>query len=745
MRLLALLLLAAAPALAREGGPIRTGEHPGFTRVVMEIEPATEWSLETRDGQATILFPGRPIAFDLSGVWARIPRTRVAAIAADRGPEGARVTLGLGCDCRVAASFVGARLLAIDVIDRDAVIAPPQGRETEAAREARETEVVASAEAALARQIAHAIDQGVVTLTPGAAPPRPGPAPAPETEAAAAVPAPPARPVAQAAAPDPAERALAEQIAAITVYDRDDATLAALRAAVPPPEVCLPDADLDIAAWSDGTGYAAEAARLRRRVVGEFDRPDPAALRALARLQIRYGFGLEAEADLAAFSDADLPDRATLADLARAVEGRPVAPEGPLALAEDCPGLHGLWLALGGAAPAWRGPAQFAAVQEAFAELPVDLRQLLGPGLVGALLDAGHEPEAQRIQTISLRPGEPPTPEQALAGARLAAAEGDGPRAVADLRGLAESGAPIAPEALAELARILLAQGGTPPDGLIADLAAAVTVARGAPEEAELRGLLVGALGARGALVEALAEADRGAAATPAARAELMALVARAAAAADPAQVGASAYAETGLGLARRIGGGVALDPERRIIAGRLIDLGLPNAAIDLLAPATLRGDAAALRLVASAELALGRPAAALAALAGLEDLEAVRLRAAAHAAEGDPGRAAQALRTAGLAEEAAAYAWLASDWEAAGAAAAKDDPARAAMAAYMAARGTPRGAAPPEAELTPEAAFRLAPPALGRPSLGAARELLASGRQLDDFLDGVLAEEEAN
>lgn len=747
MRLLAMLLLAAAPAVAREGGPIRTGEHPGFTRVVMEIEPATEWSLETRDGQATILFPGRPIAFDLSGVWERIPRTRVAAIAADRGPEGARVTLGLGCDCRVAASFVGARLLAIDVIDRNAVIAPPPGRETEAAREARETEVVASAEAALARQIAHAIDQGVVTPIPGAAPPKPGPAPAPETAAAApAVPAPPARPVAQAAAQDPAERALAEQIAAITVYDRDDATLAALRAAVPPPEVCLPDADLDIAAWSDGTGYAAEAARLRRRVVGEFDRPDPAALRALARLQIRYGFGLEAEADLAAFSDADLPDRATLADLARAVEGRAVAPEGPLALAEDCPGLHGLWLALGGAAPAWRGPAQFAAVQEAFAELPLDLRQLLGPGLVGALLDAGHAPEAQRIQTISLRPGEPPTPEQALAGARLAAAAGDGPRAVADLRGLAESGAPIAPEALAELARILLAEGGTPPDGLIADLAAAVTVARGAAEEAELRGLLVGALGARGALVEALAEADRGAAATPAARAELMALVARAAAAADPAQVGASAYAETGLGLARRIGDGVALDPERRIIAGRLIDLGLPNAAIDLLAPATLRGDAAALRLVASAELALGRPAAALAALAGLEGLEAVRLRAAAHAAEGEPGRAAQALRTAGLAEEAAAYAWLASDWEAAGAAAAKDDPARAAMAAYMAARGAPRAAASPaEAELTPEAAFRLAPPALGRPSLRAARELLASGRQLDDFLEGVLAEEVAN
>ncbi|PJN94720.1 hypothetical protein CNY89_12830, partial [Amaricoccus sp. HAR-UPW-R2A-40] len=84
----ALLLTLAAPASAREGGPIRTGEHPGFTRVVMEIDPATEWSLETRDGTAVILFPGRAIEFGTDGVWERIPRTRVTSIAAARGPEG---------------------------------------------------------------------------------------------------------------------------------------------------------------------------------------------------------------------------------------------------------------------------------------------------------------------------------------------------------------------------------------------------------------------------------------------------------------------------------------------------------------------------------------------------------------------------------------------------------------------------------------------------------------------------------
>jgi hypothetical protein len=64
---------------------------------------------------------------------------------------------------------------------------------------------------------------------------------------------------------------------------------------------------------------------------------------------------------------------------------------------------------------------------------------------------------------------------------------------------------------------------------------------------------------------------------------------------------------------------------------------------------------------------------------------------------------------------------------------AAVEDPARAAMAAYMAGRGGPRSGGVPE---TPEAAFAQ------RPSLGAARDLIASGRQLGDFLGAVLAAE---
>ena len=110
----------AAPAAAAEGGAIRAGEHDGFTRIVLTVEPTTEWSLETLDGRATLRFPGKQLAFGTEGVYDKIPRTRVKAVSVTPDPAGTVVTVDLGCDCRVSTSFVGAQYLALDVADRGA-------------------------------------------------------------------------------------------------------------------------------------------------------------------------------------------------------------------------------------------------------------------------------------------------------------------------------------------------------------------------------------------------------------------------------------------------------------------------------------------------------------------------------------------------------------------------------------------------------------------------------------------------
>ncbi|WP_290749147.1 hypothetical protein [Amaricoccus sp.] len=731
--------LLAAPAVAQEGGAIRTGEHPGFTRIVMTIEPTTEWSLETAPGEATILFPGRRLAFGVEGVWERIPRDRVDAIETSVAPEGTRVVVGLACDCRVSASFVGARHLALDIGDRGAVPpAPPVAPAgTAEARERREAEAVASAEAALIANLSRAAEQGVVVMSPAEAPPAPQPAAA-QPHAQAPAPEPTARPEPRPAGAPPAALAalaLLDQVEAISVYDRDGAALAAALSQPAPAPACLPDAALDIAAWGGTTPLPEQSQPLLRHLVGEFDKADPETLDALARLYLRLGLGAEAESLLAGFG-VPLPDGPLLVAMARTFEGRPVDPEGPLAVAEICPGRHGLWLALAGAGPAWRGEAQFASVQEAFADLPVDLRAILGPPLALRLLDAGRPAAAREIETTTIRAGATPSDALALVDARLLAAEGKPEAAASALRAIAESGSPAAMDALVALTRLAIAEGYVLPDRLVLDLRAAAAVQRGDPREVELRAVLVEGLAARGDLQAAMAEVARARADLPASRRRFARLGVAAVAGAAPDRVGTAAYAEAALAARPLFLRGPGGDEPRRATAESLIAVGLPNAALELLRPALLRGDPDSRRLAARAELALGRPDAALAALVGLSGPVTAGIRAAALARRGAPAEAVAALDAAGDADAAAGYAWASGDWARA---AATGDADRAAMAAYMAARAGAAAAAPDAA--TPEAAAFVAPlPRLDRPSLGAARSLIERGPAIGAFVGGLIA-----
>jgi hypothetical protein len=754
-------LAAAGSARAQDGGAIRTGEHKGFTRVVLVIDPRTEWSLESAPGRAVLFFPGREIAFGTAGVFDRIPRTRVHSVESATGPDGTRVAVGLGCDCRITASFVGARYLALDVHDRDALpgaatpalapdaasVAVERGAEEAEARELREAAAVATAEALLIGQIERAADQGLIALAgdppvaqepPAIAAPEPDPAPAAETPDAV---------VASAAPPAEADTLLDlldhEQIEATTVFDRDSAALMARRPVAAPPPVCLPDEALDVGAWSNGLALHAQTPALMRRVVGEFDRPDPLALRDLVRLHIRFGFGAEAGSLLDSF-EADLAERALLADLARAVEGSPVAADGPLALAEPCPGRHGLWLAIGGVAPAFHDPIVFESVQQAFGDLPADLRALVGPGLIGRLLDAGRPVEARAILETQVRPGSVDAgPARALAEARLIAAEGDPLEAAKRMLTIVESGAWNADDALVHFVTLALESDLAIPERVVLDLRAAAGLHRGTPREIEMRRLLVAALGARADLGAALAETRAARAELPSEALRFATLATAVMAAADPDRVGSAEYAEAVLAHAGLIATAPAQDEARLAIAGRLNAIGLPNAALEILRPPLSRGNAAAARIAARAHLDLGAPERALALVAGQRAPTALGLRAEALARGGEPAAALELLAGAGLEEAAQPLAWPSGDWVRAST---DPRPERAAMARFMASRA---GALPAvEAEpvdgpaLSPEEAFAAPLPPLAVPSLAAARSLLATGPQVGGFLGERLAGE---
>lgn len=229
----------------------------------------------------------------------------------------------------------------------------------------------------------------------------------------------------------------------------------------------------------------------------------------------------------------------------------------------------------------------------------------------------------------------------------------------------------------------------------------------------------------------------------PAARESLAARMVAGMAAADADRVGAGPFAETAIAAADLFPLGPSGDPARRAVAARLTAIGLPNAGLAFLAPAVARDDGEARRLAARAYLGLGSFGAALAVLDGLDGPEALGLRAEALARSGDAAAAVALLAGAGAEAEAAAYVWPSGDWARARAAAG-EDAGRAAMAGYMATRGGPParpGSVDPEV-LTAESAFQVPLPALDAPSLGAARDLLATGGHVGVFVGSVLDEE---
>jgi hypothetical protein len=150
-----------------------------------------------------------------------------------------------------------------------------------------------------------------------------------------------------------------------------------------------------------------------------------------------------------------------------------------------------------------------------------------------------------------------------------------------------------------------------------------------------------------------------------------------------------------------------------------------------MIAP-TLAGGTPTARLVAAeARIRKGEGGAARMALGPLADPAAAAVRARAFALDGAFADARTALVRGGIAP-GADYAWPSGAWSAVA-----GDPGRETMAAWMA--GADAAPADPAA-LTSGEAFRQPLPALDRPSLGAARQLLAAGPQVGGFVQGVLA-----
>jgi len=644
LRLVFLLLLQAGLAQAQAVTAL-SGDHPGFTRIVLDLPVQSRWELgRSGEGYGVRITPP-PTTVDLSGVYNRIGRNRLAAInwLAEKG----ELELQPGCFCHARLTADRPGLLIVDLRYGPPAgnspyeqplppLMPPLTIPAEAPRSAPLQKVpfrpVTGHAKALQKNLMEDLSRGIAA---GALRPvKPLPGPAPEVLPLAA------GPPQQAPEPRPEQ---------ITFHNRPPAG----PGTPPASEVnCIAENRLQISDWWDGTDPAAALAKNRSQLTAERDLTDPKALAAAVRLHLALGLGAEARAilslaDAVTSESEDLVDRGLWLSLSHIVDSD--AEGGYFRGMAACDGPAALWAVLADPGGALPPDLNQPALLQTFSALPAPLRQVFGPGLAERLLNSGHRDAAHAVHNAAARAAGLQSGAIALTEGRLKAEISPPDQAEALFKGIIRSDAGSAADALAALAELELRKD----QPLKADLVSALEAmsrdhASGSANHA-LTAALAKARLLSGAHLQAFAGLPED---SHPLRIDLWRLLAE--------RGSDAALAETALRV--DASESAALPPGIQLKIGtRLAGLGFPAAAQQWLQPLTSPEREKALAL---ADLALRDGRAALRRLAGQEGAEAAKLRATALELLADAPAAAQAWEEAGEPDRAARAAFLAGDQE---------------------------------------------------------------------------------
>jgi hypothetical protein len=652
------LTLAAAPVCA-EVARVRSGEHPEFTRVVVDADIPGDWRFGRTDDGYELQFGPAVTGYDLTEAFERIPRDRVSGLWRD--PVTGRLHLALSCTCHAVAFEFRPGIVVIDIKSGP----PPAGSSFEDPLDPPDPETVAEASAdplaaagydwiaaardpdeaadlplpmdiddpvlaslrkTLLEQISRGVAEGVVGIAE-----HPD-LPAPSPDATVAVPG-------------------------LRIVNGDLPGVVAGTAHEPGPNLtatgaaCITDTALAVGDWLPEGAVAELIGPGRAGLIGEFDQPDNAAILRAARLYIALGFGAEARQMLGLMVDPQTAEVALLAAMARVADLEPGG-EAAFGGMGGCETAAALWWAL---TLSIRDDAQSSdvralntgAVTRAFSALPAHLRRHFGPSLVNLFLAAEDEETARRLRDAIRRAPENAGPAVDLMDAGFHLATGDEKEAAEIAARVARDAGTEGVEALVTLVEAAFRDGAALPADVPETLAAYRMDARGTPHEAARARAYMLALSMTG-------DFDRAFAVLPQAPDSVADLWLLAAAGAKDDLFLDRALAEEPPPVAA----GVA-----QAIAGRLLDLGFAEAALAWLGPVGPADDTAHRLMAARATLMLHEARRALALISGLGGTEAETIRAAAVLQLGDAGAAATALDRAGdAAARDRALVW-AGDW----------------------------------------------------------------------------------
>jgi len=457
-----LLLLAATGTGAAQTVKVTSGEHDGFTRLVLDFGDAVDWQVgRTIDGyEVRASEAARP--YDLTAVFRVIGRSRLASVWAD--PATGALRIGIGCACHAQPFEFRPGIVVIDLKDGP----PPPQSSFETTLDGTSLPGLVSRPALRPRARPAGTGRYKWTDLALAAPDR------------TAVPARTEPTIGIDPALAPLHRALLEQLSVGAARGVVDMALpgAATGRSSPPAEgvrigfgdlpgvrlngsddaprgltaaggACAADPQLDIATWGDTRPVSTQFAGAKTGLTGEFDLPDPVALQRAARFFLFVGFGAEVR-QLLAMMPTQQPDAALWTSLAHILDDTvDVAPAfGGMA---SCDTAAALWAVLSTPAPRPGEEVDRAAALRSFSALPVHLRRHLGPRLAGRFIARDDAAAARMVRDAVLRVPGDAGPDVTVMEARLDLAAGEHEGAAARLEPLIEQPGPATPAALIAL------------------------------------------------------------------------------------------------------------------------------------------------------------------------------------------------------------------------------------------------------------------------------------------------------
>lgn len=698
------LFAGLALAAQAQTATVRSGEHDGFSRLVVHLPQRTDWRV-TRSGQgARLVFGDAGLRLDTSRVFDRIPRARLTGIRWSQSEHS--LYLSLGCDCALETFWHGQAMLVVDIRDpaeaaagaRAAEIrpvpAPPRGPGSSAPAAAPAGDPVLplgplpgrdrppgggagpalpglraagpwtpprdlqTMRGRLLRELDRAAVQGL--LSPGAT--WTAPEAARKTRRGAAQTDTPDAAARRTAGGAPGANGIHINLVAESSIDREIHNTIAGALPETGEAGCLDARMIDVPSWGRPARFAEQVGALRRRLTGEFDETDPEAAIALARLYIYFGFGAEARQALQ-LVPAGTGDTAILSSLAQIADSGHASAGSPLAGTLDCDSPVALWSALSYPALPADAPVNGDAVLRGFNALPAHLRARYGPVLTRRFLDTGRPDITEKLLKILERNRRTVTPGAELVRAQAELARGAGaPDVRQTLEAVVNTGSAPSAEALVTLIETHL-KAGEPVSLDTATLAGAYARQyRSEPLGRALAKAHVMALAAAGAFGRAQDELRRVApelepAERAALRGRFLMHLARDAEAPTFLRHALTAAREAPETLPAEAGNATAR---------RLLEAGFPQpAGVFVASDAGTAGNAARDRqlLRARISLALQRPRQAEVDLLGISSAEANLLRARARSAIGEHDAAYHLLAAQDRPAAAGRQAWLAEDW----------------------------------------------------------------------------------